>query len=252
MNTHAALALLGIVLCTAAARAEPADICALPGYLLYGDSALNRVASAATKTKTLKIVVVGTTSSALPGPDGVANAYPARLEAALKRRLPSVGMTVVSRTKPRQSAAEMSETLEKLLLDEKPNLVIWQSGTFDALRGIDLEEFRASVADGVETLHTGGADVVLMNMQYSPRTESMIALHPYADNMRWVAREREVRLFDRLAVMRHWYDTGTMDLYAATKDVGVAKRVHDCIGRALASLIIDAAQLEPLEGKAPR
>ena len=184
----------------------------------------------------------------LPGPEGASSAYPARLEAALQRRLPGVAVTVVTRTKPRQTAAEMTEGIEKLLLDEKPNLVLWQTGTFDAVRGIDPEEFRASVADGVETMQAGGADVILMNMQYSPRTESMVALGPYADNMRWVAREREVPLFDRLAIMRHWYDSGQIDLYAATKDIGTAKLVHDCIGRALASMIIDAARLDALEG----
>ena len=86
-------------------------------------------------------------------------------------------------------------------------------------------------------------------MQYSPRTESMLALGAYLDNMRWVAREREVPLFDRNAIMRHWNDVGTFDLYAATKDVGTAKRVHDCVGRALATLIIDSAHLEALEAK---
>ena len=57
-------------------------------------------------------------------------------------------------------------------------------------------------------------------MQYSPRTESIVAVGAYADSMRWVAREREVPLFDRLAIMRHWYDAGQFDLYAATKDIG--------------------------------
>ena len=42
------------------------------------------------------------------------------------------------------------------------------------------------------------ADVILMNMQYSPRTETMISLSTYADNMRVVARDRDVPLFDRL------------------------------------------------------
>jgi hypothetical protein len=161
---------------------------------------------------------------------------------------PTAAVTVVAATKPRQSASEMSESIEKLLLDEKPNLVLWQTGTFDAVRGLDPEEFRASVADGVETIQAGGADVILMNQQYSPRTESMVALGLYADNMRWVAREREVPLFDRLAIMRYWYDSGQIDLYAATKDIGTAKLVHDCIGRALASMIIDAARLDALEG----
>ena len=238
-----------IFLCTATAYAEPAaEHCAVPSYLLFGDAPLERVAAATTKEKKLKIAVIGTTSSTLPGPDGVASAYPARLEGALKRRLPMVDTTLVVQTKPRQSAAEMAETIEKLL-DEKPNLVVWQTGTFDALRGLDTEEFRSSIADGVETLQNGGADVILVNMQYSPRTESMIAVGPYADAMRWVAREREVPLFDRLAIMRHWNDTGMFDLYAATKDVGLAKRVHDCVGRAIAALIIDGAHLEALEGK---
>ena len=62
--------------------------------------------------------------------------------------------------------------------------------------------------------------------------------------MRWVARERQVPLFDRLSLMRNWNDTGVIDLYAATKDVAIAKRLHDCIGRALASLIIDAGRPE--------
>src|SRR5438477_8603061 len=145
-----------IFLCTATAYAEPAaEHCAVPSYLLFGDAPLERVAAATTKEKKLKVAVIGTTSSTLPGPDGVASAYPARLEAALKRRLPMVDTTLVVQTKPRQSAAEMAETIEKLL-DEKPNLVVWQTGTFDALRGLDTEEFRSSIADGVESLQNGG------------------------------------------------------------------------------------------------
>jgi hypothetical protein len=202
------------------------------------------------KNKSLKIAVVGTTSSMLPGPDGTNIAYPARLEAALKRRLPTINSTVITFAKPRQTAAQLSEILPKLLLDEKPNLVVWQTGTFDALRGVDPEEFRSTVAEGVATVQAGGADVILVNMQYSPRTESMLAVSGYSDSMRWVAREREVPLFDRLAIMRYWHDIGAIDLYAATKDISIAKKVHDCIGRALASLVIDAAQLEALEAKA--
>lgn len=229
--------------------AQQHDACSVPGYLLFGDSALHRVSAAVQKKQPIKIVVAGTGSSFLPGKDGVNAAYPARLEAALKRRLPTVDATVVAYAKPRQTAAEMSRSLEKLLLDEKPTLVIWQTGTFDAMRGVDADEFRSSISDGVESVQAAGADVVLVNMQYSPRTELMLAVGGYADNMRWVAREREVPLFDRQAIMRHWNDAGLIDLYAATKDVSIAKRVHDCIGRALASLIIDAADLEALEGK---
>jgi len=240
---------LALVLCVAESRAQDTSDCPVPNYLLYGDNALERVHAAAIKRKAVKIVVAGTASSTVPGRDGVQNAYPARLEAALKKRLPGLAVTVVAHSRPRNTAEQIAETFEKLLLDEKPDLVVWQSGTFDALQGVDPEQFRASVADGVETLQTGGADVILMNMQYSPRTDSIIPLGGYSDGLRWVARERSVSLFDRLAIMRHWKDSGAIDLYTATRDIGMAKRVHDCIGQALASMIVEGGRLEPFEGK---
>ncbi len=46
----------------------------------------------------------------------------------------------------------------------------------------------------------------------------MIAIDAYADTMRLVALQREVPLFDRFAIMKHWSELGTFDLYAATKE----------------------------------
>jgi hypothetical protein len=243
-----AVAASAAVWCGASAQAQAAETCAVPGYLLFGDSLLQRVTEAAAKEKALRIVVLGGASSTLPGPDGAQYAYPARLAVALKQLLPNVAVTVTADVKTRQSAEEAADHMDKFVLDQKPNLVVWQAGTYDAVRGTDLEEFRSSIADGVEKIQASGADVVLLNMQYSPRTESMVAVGAYADAMRWVAREREVPVFDRLAIMRHWYESGQFDLYATTKDLGTAKQVHDCIGRALASLIIDAARLPAREG----
>jgi len=224
--------------------------CEIPGYLLFGNNELKHVAEAVKKDRRLTIAVVGTGSSILAGPDGPRSAYPARLEAALKQRLPSVAVKVVTLVRTRMSAEDLARGMAKLLVDEKPDLVIWQTGTLDAIRRIEPDDFRAALDEGVETLHKGGADVILMNMQYSPRTDIMVALGPYADNMRVVAQQHEIPVFDRLAIMRHWSDTGAFDLYAAGKDNVLAQRVHDCIGRAIASMIIDAAHLGPVESKA--
>jgi hypothetical protein len=248
-----AVAVGAIVLCSAAAvRGEPAEPCAVPGYLLFGDSKLTHVHDAVEKDKALRIVVLGGTSSSLPGPDGANFAYPTRLEAALSQRLPGVKVTVTAVSRPRQTAEQMAESIDQLLLDQKPSLVVWQTGTYDAVRGTDPEEFRSAVSDGVEKIKAAGADVVLMNMQYSPRTESVMAIGAYADALRWVSREREVPVFDRLAIMRHWYDQGQFDLYKATKDTKIAKSVHDCLGRALGATIIDAGQLDARQGASPQ
>ena len=134
--------------------------------------------------------------------------------------------------------------LPKILTDDQPALVIWQAGTVDALRGVEPEDFRISLDQGIDAIAAAHADVIMMNMQHSPRTESMLGVSAYADVMRWVAEQHGVVLFDRLAIMRYWSDEGVFDLYAATKDYAMARRVHECIGRALASLIINAGHLD--------
>ena len=247
--TLAGLCVALLVLAGSVAAAE-GQRCEVPDYLLFGNNELKHVTEAVKKDRRLTIAVVGTGSSILAGPDGPRSAYPARLEEALKRRLPSVAVKVVTLVRTRMSAEDLARGMAKLLVDEKPDLVIWQTGTLDAIRRIEPDDFRAALDEGVETLHKGGADVILMNMQYSPRTDIMVALGPYADNMRVVAQQHEIPLFDRLAIMRHWSDTGAFDLYAAGKDNVLAQRVHDCIGRAIASMIIDAAHLGPVESKA--
>jgi lysophospholipase L1-like esterase len=244
-----AVAALVFALCLLSGASLAAEPCEVPGYLWFGTTELKHVAAAVKNDKKLTIAVVGTGSSILAGPDGPPSAYPARLEAALKQKLPSVAVKVVTLVRTRMTAADLAQGMEKLLVDEKPNLVIWQTGTLDAIRRIEPDDFRTALDEGVETLHRGGADVILMNMQYSPRTDIMIGLGPYADNMRVVAQQHEVPLFDRLNIMRHWSDTGAFDLYAAGKDNVLAHRVHDCIGRSIASMIIDAAHLRPADLK---
>jgi hypothetical protein len=91
-----------------------------------------------------------------------------------------------------------------------------------------------------------------MNMQYSPRTASMLDVSAYADVMRHVAQQRNALLFDRLAIMQYWNDAGTFDLYAATKKYDMARQVHECIGRALASQIDSAAHFDTVRMQTTR
>lgn len=232
------------------AAEEPA--CAMPDYLRLGESRLSHVHEAVTREHKLTIAVVGTGSSALAGPNGRRSAYPARLEAALNQRLPSAPVKVVALVRTRLTAEDLAQGMDKVLSDEKPDLVIWQTGTIDAIRRVDPDAFMAALEDGVDRLHKGGADVILMNMQFSPRTESMIPVGPYIDTMRAVAMQKEVPLFDRFGLMHHWAEAGIFDLQERGRGNTLAQRVHDCIGRAIAALIIDTGHLEAYEQKARR
>lgn len=192
--------------------------------------------------KRLIVLVMGAGSSSLPGPNGMKNAYPERMRQALTANLPGVEVKVATDIKPRRTAADMVKALPAALAAAKPALMIWQTATVDAMQAIDPERFSHYLDEGINTARSAGADVILVNPQYSPRTESMIALGIYAENMRWVALQHEVPVFDRFNLMKTWADLGTFDLYSATKKLDIAERVHDCIGRLLADLIVEAAK----------
>jgi hypothetical protein len=240
-------ALLGLTLlagCLTAglARAEdaPQQTCEVPAYLLSSESSLPKVADAIKNSKPLSILVIGSRSSTIASSD--ASAYPARLQAMLKEKLPSVPVSLSVELQSAKTAEEVNATLAKLVEAKKPTLVIWQTGTVDAMRSIDPDDFRSALDDGVVALQTAGTDVVLINLQYSPRTETMISAPPYLDDMRVVAQQHDVPLFDRFAIMHHWNDSGDFDLFSTSHGVDLAKRVHDCLGRALSTFVIDAAR----------
>jgi hypothetical protein len=217
--------------------------CFVASNLVQADFALPH-AAAAIAEKRLNVAVIGSASSTLPpAAGGAAKAYPARLEASLMRRLPGVAVKVAAHTQTRETAAEMVKTLQKVLKDEKPDLVVWQTGTVDAMLGVDPDQFQTALGEGLDALRAGKADTIFMNMQYSPRTDSMVAMGAYIDAMRFIALQREILLFDRLGVMNAWNEMNVFDLSAATKKNDVAERVHDCIGRLLSRLIVDGAKL---------
>jgi hypothetical protein len=244
MNLIVAVLTAVLVAGRAAAATQGCDV---PSSLAFADGELTRVAAAIKDNHRLDVMVIGSGSSTLPGPEGARYAYPARLEEVLKARLSGTEVRVSTHVRSRETTAEMVAELPKITGTAKPTLVIWQTGTTDAIHGIEPDDFSAKLDEGIVAIQAGGADVILMNMQYSPRTESMIGISTYADVMRWMAQQHSVPLFDRLALMRYWSEEGLFNLYSGTRDYAMARKVHDCIGRALASQIIDASNLDVLK-----
>src|ERR1700691_2419234 len=114
---------------TAAEPAPAAPACEVPEWVISGEGDLARVTTANNQRHPREISVVGSGSSALSGPDGAHFAYPARLEEALKELLPSSEIKVNAHVQARLTTADMAASLEKIVADDKPDLVIWQAGT---------------------------------------------------------------------------------------------------------------------------
>ncbi len=247
----AAASALASILAPALARADDTakQACEVPSDLLATENALEKAAAQVKSTKQLDITVVGSGSSTLAGTDGASAAYPARLEYYLQQKLPGVTVHVATDLHMRQPAEDVAPDLGKVVKDGKPTLVVWQTGTVDAMRLVDADDFRNALGDGIAALKTAGSDVVLMNPQYNPRMETVLSVTAYLDNLRVAAQEQSVPLFDRFGIMKQWSDNGDFDFSVTTRSQALARSVHDCIGRALADFVIAAAHLGPEEPK---
>jgi hypothetical protein len=224
--------------------------CITAAGVVLPDFGLPHVAQAIGRKK-LDIAVIGSASSELNGPGGTSIAYPVRLEMALAKLLPGVAVKVSTSAKPRATAAEMGKELRPMVAGAKPALVVWQTGTADAIRGVDPDDFRMSLDAGVNAIEAAKADLIFMNMQYSPRTEDVLAVGPFADAMRIIALQREVVLFDRFSIMERWNESKVFDLYARTRTTDVAERVHDCLGRLLAKVVVVGGKMAISNKTAP-
>jgi hypothetical protein len=235
----APLILAALVLVPPAAGAADQRSCQVPDDLTYTDGTLPRVAAALKAKAPLKIVVVGTASTEGLGVNPPARAYPAELEAELRRMFPDSPVKMVVWAKRGESARTQSTVLVRTVVPEKPVLVIWQTGTVDAVRSVDPSDFGDALIAGIDLLHYKGADVILMDMQYSTPTASVINYAPYVDYMRRIAASRQVVLFSRYDIMQYWVTNGVTSFAATSraKQQEDAEFAHRCIGRLLAQVI---------------
>jgi hypothetical protein len=97
--------------------------------------------------------------------------------------------------------------LQTEVIDMKPDLVIWQVGTNAVLRNLDPAETAKIVEDGITLIQAAGADLVLVDPQYSPRVnERAESASKMVRLLGRVAELRHVGIFPRFQVMRDWHE----------------------------------------------
>jgi lysophospholipase L1-like esterase len=169
---------------------------------------LPHVASKLAAGEPVVIVAFGSSSTSGYGTTSPEFTYPNRLAAQLHRQYPSADITVVNRGKGGEDAPEMMNRLQVEVLDMKPDLVIWQVGTNAVLRNLDPTETAKLVEEGVTRIQGAGADLVLVDPQYSPKVnERAESASKMVKLLGRVAEIRHVGFFPRFEVMRAWHET---------------------------------------------
>ena len=226
-----------------AARAGT-DPCDVPDELMQVDEKLPHLAERLHAGQPVRIVAIGgasTTGSAAGSSD---LAYPHRLQEILARWYPASSVAVINRGVPRQTALQMLDRFPTDVLPEDPVLVIWETGTTDAVRGVGVDDFAATLQTGIGELKAHGIDIMLVDMQFSHSTTAVIDFERYLHTLHRVGDVNDVNVFPRFEMMRYWSEQNVFNFDGVAKEerAGLAARVYECIAGKLAEAIRLALQ----------
>jgi lysophospholipase L1-like esterase len=187
--------------------------CLPPKGVAKSMGSLPHVASKLAAGEPVVIIAFGSSSTSGYGSTSPEFTYPNRLAAQLHRQYPSADITVVNRGKGGEDAPEMMKRLQVAVLDMKPDLVIWQVGTNAVLRDLDPAETAKLVEEGVSQIQAAGADLVLVDPQYSPKVyERPESASKIVKLLGKVAELRHVGIFPRFEVMREWHENQALPI----------------------------------------
>ncbi len=229
------------------AIAAPVD-CSVPEEMLEDDPALPLVARALHDKQPITIVAIGGAATAgIAAANPEQDSYPRRLQEVLRRRHPGVPINVLNKGVTRQTTQEMVDRFEPDVYALAPMLVVWETGTFDAARNIDLDFFATALETGLAALRDHHLDIMLMNMQYSRSTDSVIDFQPYLEAMQHRADIDDIYLFRRFEMMRYWSENGVFQFADVPRErrAELAAQVYNCLAERLADAIERAAEHAP-------
>lgn len=212
---------------------------------------LDRVAVRLAYRQPLKIVALGSSSTEGVGASKTALSYPAQLEGMLRLRYGFSGVTIVNKGIGGETAKDMLARLDRDVLAEKPDLVIFQVGANAVLRGVPTDQVERDIVTAVRLMKAAGIDVVLMNSQAAPVVESK----PLAPAMRAlldkIGATEGVSVFNRYGLMRRWLEADGLkveqvvapdklhmnDLGYACLAAAMSRAIGDNTNRSLAALL---------------
>lgn len=198
----AALVLLGPKPVRAEGKLQVDRRCVLPTQLVRLDGALERTRTKLEANEPLTIVAIGSSSTEGYGASTPAHSYPAQLGNLLRTRYVGERIEVVNKGRGGEVAAQTLARFGKDVYPNDPTLVIWQAGANDVVRNVPLEQFAATLKEGLAALRSAGIDVILMPPQYAPQTAAAKQIEAYVDLIEQLGDEFDVPVVQRYELMQ--------------------------------------------------
>jgi lysophospholipase L1-like esterase len=242
--TRLAAGLVACALAPALAGAQEQHGCHAPKELTLLSLPLTRTAERLAQHQPLTIVAIGSSSTFGAGASSRDKSYPSQLQVDLRARFPQSAITVINRGVNGEEAREMLARFGDSVLKQHPDLVLWQVGTNSVLRDRDIKPTAPLILQGAQQLKKLGIDTVMIDPQYAPKVLAKPDAEEMVDLISTVAKQADVDLIHRFAIMRYWYqhDHMTFDDFISPDKLHMNDWSYACLAKLIGSSISEAAQ----------
>jgi acyl-CoA thioesterase I len=166
-----------------------------------GRTALRTMRRALKENRVVKVLAVGSSSTSGIGASSPFATYPVRLENDLEVIFKGVDIDVISRGVPGEAGLSACSRMKREVAEVKPDLVVWQVGTNDAMARADIGELKTHLGNTLRWLAKNHIDVVLIDPQYTARVANDEHYNKVVMAIQDVAREERVMLVHRFSAM---------------------------------------------------
>jgi lysophospholipase L1-like esterase len=189
--------------------------------------------------KSLTIVAFGSSTTEGVGASRPENTYPARLAMELTGALPGVRVNVINRGQGGEEAEDLAQRVPDIIAD-RPDLVIFQTGTNDAIREVPLARFVELTREGIDAFRAAGSDVMLMEPQYCKAIATAPRGTDYVQAVRDIGAAAGVPVNRRHELMRGWLESGRFRYgdIVTEDDLHMADAGYAALARAVADQIV--------------
>ena len=216
--------------------------CRAPQSDIANPEPLPQLARSLRNRSVMRVLAIGSSSTAGIGASSPSHSYTAQLEQILEGAFKGLDVVVVNRGVSGEAAAVTAPRLKNEVALIKPDLVLWQVGTNDALARVPVDEFAATVRDTLGWLKEHGIDTVLVGLQYGLKVSSDEHYAAIRNALREVADSENILLVRRFEAMRFIEKTSAAKLLSGDElhlnDLG-----YQCMAEHIAQALVVSAFL---------
>jgi lysophospholipase L1-like esterase len=228
--------LLGAVSGGLCRAAEPE--CTFPHEVTDIGHPLSVISARLDSNRPLKIVALGSSSTAGAGASKPEAAYPSRLQERLSSLL-GHQIIVLNRGRNGDRVGDMLSRMPIDVLPEAPEAVVWQVGTNALLTDLEPRAVGSLLLKGMREISAAGTDLIVMDPQYAPK----VLIHRQAEELvgllGGLAVQTGAGLFRRFQLMRFWHDHHLgFDQFLSPDQLHMNDWSYDCLANALAVAIV--------------